>query len=533
MSIIPKPVKYTVFCLLAILLTARANAQSLAEVFEPLITERVVAVAYADLSKTDVAGLSREIERRLAEPLGFDLPDMNEAHQKIQELRELGLSRIYLTFRLSDIQAGFPLIVMRVEQNKDPKAALKFLETEFQLPLSEIEFKIRDSTIYLGAAGQLDRLLDEKPEKKRDLSSGFEAIDEASVGLLIFGDSDSRRVVRELLGNFEFPLNKLAAARGQPEMPVEFPKISGELIADEVNWMATRIDVSQQASLKFAFDAKTDAAASAVNEFLSGTISSLLRIAESEIPKEIIEFAAAYLKPKLVGRRSVIELNLQQFDNVAALLLPGVKAMRSTAQRTTERNRLRQLALGMLNYESVHGHFPDPAGSQVDGTPGLSWRVHILPILDEGELYDKFNLDEAWDSEHNLALIDQMPDAFKSPLAKGVEDNKTIFQIPISATSAFRPGEELKITDVSDGTSNTLLIVTTAPTKAVIWTKPQDWNVDAKNPWKGLAREERDVIQAVRIDASTFVLPKTLSSENLQALITRDGEEVIPRHELR
>ena len=170
MSIIPKPVKYTVFCLLAILLTARANAQSLAEVFEPLITERVVAVAYADLSKTDVAGLSREIERRLAEPLGFDLPDMNEAHQKIQELRELGLSRIYLTFRLSDIQAGFPLIVMRVEQNKDPKAALKFLETEFQLPLSEIEFKIRDSTIYLGAAGQLDRLLDEKPEKKRDLS---------------------------------------------------------------------------------------------------------------------------------------------------------------------------------------------------------------------------------------------------------------------------------------------------------------------------------------------------------------------------
>ena len=126
-----------------------------------------------------------------------------------------------------------------------------------------------------------------------------------------------------------------------------------------------------------------------------------------------------------------------------------------------------------------------------------------------------------------------MPDAFKSPLAKGVEDNKTIFQIPISATSAFRPGEELKITDVSDGTSNTLLIVTTAPTKAVIWTKPQDWNVDAKNPWKGLAREERDVIQAVRIDASTFVLPKTLSSENLRALITRDGEEVIPPHELR
>ena len=124
----------------------------------------------------------------------------------------------------------------------------------------------------------------------------------------------------------------------------------------------------------------------------------------------------------------------------------------------------------MLNYESVQGHFPDPAGAQVDGTPGLSWRVHILPFLDEGELYDKFNLDEAWDSEHNLALIDQMPDAFKSPLAKGVEDNKTIFQIPISATSAFRPGEELKIRDVSDGTSNTLLIVTTAPTKAVIWT---------------------------------------------------------------
>ena len=52
--------------------------------------------------------------------------------------------------------------------------------------------------------------------------------------------------------------------------------------------------------------------------------------------------------------------------------------------------------------------------SEVQGKKtGLSWRVYLLPFVDQAQLYNQFNMDEDWDSPHNKALIEQMPDVFK------------------------------------------------------------------------------------------------------------------------
>ena len=120
------------------------------------------------------------------------------------------------------------------------------------------------------------------------------------------------------------------------------------------------------------------------------------------------------------------------------------------------------MALAMHNYESAHGHFPDPLGTLENGQPGLSWRVHILPYIEEFELYNKFNLDEPWNSEANLALVEQMPLVYESPLLKKLEKGKTVYQLPFSATAAFRPGAEnpLRFRDAVSYTHLTL------PTKA-------------------------------------------------------------------
>jgi hypothetical protein len=86
---------------------------------------------------------------------------------------------------------------------------------------------------------------------------------------------------------------------------------------------------------------------------------------------------------------------------LVALLLPAVQAAREAARRTQSTNNLKQLILGLLNYESANGHFPPHASYSPDGKPLLSWRVHILPYLEEQALYSQFRLDEPWDSEHN------------------------------------------------------------------------------------------------------------------------------------
>jgi hypothetical protein len=78
-------------------------------------------------------------------------------------------------------------------------------------------------------------------------------------------------------------------------------------------------------------------------------------------------------------------------------------------------NHLKQLALAILNFADRNKRFPAVGSFDASGQPLLSWRVHVLPYLDEAELYKQFRLDEPWDSPHNSQLISKMPEAFACP----------------------------------------------------------------------------------------------------------------------
>ncbi len=82
-------------------------------------------------------------------------------------------------------------------------------------------------------------------------------------------------------------------------------------------------------------------------------------------------------------------------------------------------NNLKQIGLAMHNYASANkDDFPPAAVCDKKGKPQLSWRVLILPYIDQNELYKQFKLDEPWDSEHNKKLIEKMPAVYKLPGAK-------------------------------------------------------------------------------------------------------------------
>jgi hypothetical protein len=94
----------------------------------------------------------------------------------------------------------------------------------------------------------------------------------------------------------------------------------------------------------------------------------------------------------------------------AGLLLPAVQKVREAASRSQSQNNLKQLAISMHNYNDVYGgKLPAHAIYSKDGrTPLLSWRVAILPYMEQDHLYKQFHLDEPWDSEHNKKLIPLM-----------------------------------------------------------------------------------------------------------------------------
>jgi hypothetical protein len=106
------------------------------------------------------------------------------------------------------------------------------------------------------------------------------------------------------------------------------------------------------------------------------------------------------------------------------------------ARRARCTNNLKQIALAMQNYESDHGCYPPAAIYDANGEPLLSWRVLILPYLEQESLYRKFHLNEAWDSPHNKPLADQMPYFLTCP-SKQLAKGWTTYEVVIDRHSMF------------------------------------------------------------------------------------------------
>jgi hypothetical protein len=149
------------------------------------------------------------------------------------------------------------------------------------------------------------------------------------------------------------------------------------------------------------------------------------------------------------------------------------EVLRVRALRRSQQN-LKVIGQALHNYHDTYKYFPSPAIYDPNGRPLLSWRVAILPFLAEPQLdgiYKKFRFDEAWDSEHNLALAAEMP-ALYAPVLPTKQKNVTFYQAFAGAGALFEPRKKIRMADVLDGTSNTLAVVEAA--EPVIWTKPED-----------------------------------------------------------
>jgi len=206
------------------------------------------------------------------------------------------------------------------------------------------------------------------------------------------------------------------------------------------------------------------------------------------------------------------------------LLLPAVQKVREAAARIKCANNLKQIGLALHNYYDIHKMFPTPA-SYAQGRPLLSWRVHLLPYLEQQPLYKEFHLDEPWDSANNRPLIAQMPVVFASPDPQS-PTGKTRYQALAGPETVFPGNKNLTFAGVSDGTSNTILLVEAAPEFAVEWTKPQDLKFDAQKPFAGVATP-RGMFLAVFCDGSARRLSLGMPAETMKALATRAGGEAM------
>ena len=203
-----------------------------------------------------------------------------------------------------------------------------------------------------------------------------------------------------------------------------------------------------------------------------------------------------------------------------------VNSVRAAVLRTDTRNNMRQLAVALVAYESTNERFPKAAAFQTaDGKPGLSWRVAILPLLDEQALFDQFRKNEPWDSPHNRQLIEKMPALFASPGAK-LEKGYTNYLAVVGPNTILCNGRRGSATrDIRDGTSRTIMFVEADDEAAVPWTKPDDLVVDPQQPTKSLGQIWSGQFHAAFGDGAVRALTLDIDPKAVHAAFTRDGGE--------
>jgi len=205
-----------------------------------------------------------------------------------------------------------------------------------------------------------------------------------------------------------------------------------------------------------------------------------------------------------------------------------VNSVRGAVLRSETGNHMKQLALALLNYESTNGRFPKAAAFQAaDGSPGLSWRVAILPLLEENALYDQFRKNEPWDSPHNRQLIARMPAVFKSPGSR-LEEGYTNYVAVVAPNTILSNGRRgTSVRDITDGTSRTVMLVEADDDAAVPWTKPDDLAWDSQQPLRGLGQIWSGRFYAAFGDGSVRAIEADLPAETINGIFSRNGGETV------
>jgi len=317
-------------------------------------------------------------------------------------------------------------------------------------------------------------------------------------------------------------------------MTVLPPQLGGgpvTTLTRSLSWVSLTLAFEPKPVIRAVVQAKDADATKAVLKLTQDALDLMAKASRNDPALASLATPISQMKPQAQGNQITLEADLEK---TAELVAVPIRQAREAARRSQCTNNLKQIALAMHNSHTRHNTFPPAYSKSPDGKPLLSWRVQILPFLEQKALYDEFHKDEPWDSEHNKTLISRMPAVYTCPSGSRTpaKEGKTSYLTPRGPATTFPGAEGVKLQDVTDGTSNTIFVVDASDAAAVTWTKPDDWDIAVEIKAQGLFGHHPKGTNFGFADGSVHFLKETIKPKVLHDITTRNGGEIIDWDEL-
>ncbi len=206
--------------------------------------------------------------------------------------------------------------------------------------------------------------------------------------------------------------------------------------------------------------------------------------------------------------------------------------------RTYCKNNLKQIGLALYNYHDEHGMYPPAYLTDDEGKPAHSWRVLLLPFLDQGELFEQYSFDEPWDGPNNSKLAEKIPSIYRclsyvhDHLENGREpphiQTMTNYAAITVPDGLFYKDRSLSKEDVTDR-SKTIVVIETRG-HSIHWMQPDDVTeaeilLDLRIANQSDRANHKGCLHVLSIDGRVVELPHDIDRRTFHALITRNGGE--------
>ena len=213
--------------------------------------------------------------------------------------------------------------------------------------------------------------------------------------------------------------------------------------------------------------------------------------------------------------------------------MPHLGHPHSPNHRGTCSNNLKQIVIALQNYHDAFGTLPPAYVADRQGRPMHSWRVLLLPFLEQERLYKRYNFSEPWDGPNNSKLAAEMPRVYRCPSdSRTAVPTDTSYVVVIGSGTAWPGASAVSLGAFADGSSNTILVVE-SHSSGINWMEPRDLHALQMPPTinpvngQGICSCHHECAQVGFADGSVRTLNNGVPSNTIQALLTIAGGEKV------